>query len=190
MKTKQKQSNISYNSIDWLKTKCDELIDKGDIIFYIFIPHKAEDDELENHIHIILYPAKQIDLTNWDKHFLEYNINTHMFDGFSKVWKTVHKDSDLEWILYVLHDPVYCKAKCIKEKKYLYSFDEFITNDIRTLNNLIFRAFHETEFYHDLEIVNLIQDKGYSGSDLIKNGYVPIKQACAYHHFEQMIKGG
>ena len=31
---------------------------------------------------------------------------------------------------------------------------------------------------------------GYAENYLIKNGYVPIKQACSYHHFTQMLNGG
>lgn len=184
-------SNISYNSIDYLRNKCDELVKCGDIDFYMFIFHHKEECELDDHIHIILYPSHQIDTKKFDKHFIEFRLDdSELPFGFSKVWKPVSKDCDLEWILYVLHDEVYCKAKCKGDKKFRYLPKEIISNDERTKQELVFSAYHETSFYHDLEIQKLIIDNNMNGADLIKNGYVPIKQACSYHHFTQMLNGG
>ena len=75
MRTKQMISNISYNSIDFLKSKCDELVVCGDIDFYMFIFHHKEEDELSNHIHIILYPSHLIDTKKFEKHFIEFRLN-------------------------------------------------------------------------------------------------------------------
>lgn len=183
-------SNISYNTPTYLKKKLDKLVDDGEINFYIFIFHKREDDELSDHIHLIMYPDKIVDTKKLEKEFIEFEIGEELPLGVSKKWKTVSKDCDLDWILYVLHDEIYCKAKCKGEKKYRYTSDEFVTNDIRTLKDLVFSAYHETEFYHDIEIQRLIKENNMSGADLIQNGYVPIKNACAYHHFTQMLQGG
>lgn len=190
MKTKLNVSNISYNTIPFLDSKLKELVNSNKIDFYMYIFHKAEEGELSNHIHIIFYPTRGIDTKELDCLFTEPDPNNILPLGMSKKWKPVYKDCDLEWILYVLHDPVYCKAKSKGLKKYLYIPENIISNDERTKQDLIFQAYHETEFYHDKAITEMIIDNNLTGSDLINNGYVSIKNACAYHHYVQMLKGG
>ena len=51
MITRVTTSTICYNTPQFLKMKCDELISEGQIDFYCFVPHKKESDELKDHIH-------------------------------------------------------------------------------------------------------------------------------------------
>lgn len=190
MKTKLKVSNISYNSIPFLESKLKELVDANKIDFYMYIFHKAELDENSDHIHIIFYPTRNIDTKELDSLFTEPDQTNILPLGLSKKWKPVYKDHDLDWILYVLHDPVYCKATSKGEKKFTYTPNDIISNDERTKQDLIFQSYHETEFYHDKAITEMIIDNNLSGTDLLTNGYVSIKNACAYHHYVQMLKGG
>lgn len=190
MKTKLKVSNISYNTIPFLDEKLKELVDAKKIDFYMYIFHKAEENELSDHIHIIFYPTKSIDTSELDVLFTQPVDYNDLPLGMTKIWKPVYKNHDLEWVLYALHDKVYCKAASKGEKKYTYTPNDIISNDERTKQDLIFQAYHETEFYHDLAITQMVIDNNLSGTDLLTNGYVSIKNACAYHHYIQMLKGG
>ena len=195
MKTRQMFSGINYNTHHFLKAKLDELYDNRWIDYYMFIHHKkengknAEFHENKDHTHVILYPARQIDTRDLLKEFAEFTKDNPLPLNFTKLFKIVHKDKDLEWLLYILHDPIYCRAKCM-EKQYTYTPAEIISNDDDVRDDLLFRAYHETEFYHDKSIQDKIIKQNMNGSDLITNGYVPISKACGYHHYMQMLKGG
>lgn len=188
MKTRLIISNISYNTEAFLKGVLDSLVSEGYIKFYMYIFHKAEDDELKDHFHIILYPDGTLDTNQIYPKFIQPDIDDEYPLCVTRMWQTVAKDKDLEWILYVLHDKLYCRLKCGYEKKYTYLSDDLKSSDRFALSNLLYRAYHETDIYHDMEIIKKIKDEHFQTKKLIENGFISIKQAPAYHHFIQLLK--
>ena len=61
MRTSKMISTISYNSLEYLKLKLNDLIDRHIIVFYLFIHHLPESDELKEHTHLFIEPNTTID---------------------------------------------------------------------------------------------------------------------------------
>lgn len=56
MKTTRPIATISFNTEAYLRLKLDELIKAKKITFYAYIPHRKEEDENKDHIHLFLEP--------------------------------------------------------------------------------------------------------------------------------------
>ena len=186
-KSKKTVSFISWNTTSFLINKLEELYHQQKITYYIFIFHHAEGDDLYDHHHVILFPHVPLDYFDLKAQFIEPQKNGLLPLGISFQPKYVSKDCEYDWILYVLHDPDYLKSKYKEVKKYIYSRDKLISPDERTLQDMISTAYSQTEFHKD-RIINDLLKKGVSPSYLIENGYIPIKDACSYHHYIQMTK--
>lgn len=189
MKSKRKVSFISWNSTSFLMAKLEELRLQGDIHFYIFIFHLHEPDEGEDHHHVILFPAKGLEYEDIKSHFTEPQPNGLLPLGISYIPFYEEKGGEYHWILYNMHDPEYIKSKYKQVKKYTYSVEQMISPDERTLQQLVHEAYATTDFRKD-KIINELLEEGVSPASLIKNGYIPIKDACSYHHYFQMTKEG
>ena len=189
MKTKQKISFVSWNTTNFLDYQLNQLLKERLIYFYIYIFHLPEDDEDKEHHHVIIYPAKPLDYDDIKVRLTEPVKNGLKPLGISFIPFIESKDGDLHWILYNLHDPVYCKIKCKEEKKYTYPVENLISPDEDTLKHKVHEAYTTTDFYKDSKINDMIK-AGISPAELIDNGYIPIKEACSYHHYFQMKKEG
>ena len=72
MNTRSPISTISYNTVDFLKLKLDELIASKTISFYMFIKHEPEIDDLKPHIHLYIEPNRQLDTMVLTDYLKEY----------------------------------------------------------------------------------------------------------------------
>ena len=191
MLTRITTSTITYNTPQFLKLKCDELIEEGKIDFYAFVPHKKESDELKDHNHLMMIPSCQIDTKKMDIHFEQPTSDNEKSLGTCTIWKTVGKHTS-DWILYCLHDLVYCRAKGYNDRLYTYNPEDFYVSSRDGFNELVFEAYHSSQFYYDKQIRERVfnaQSHYGEGINLVKNGYIPMKEMCSFHHFLQMIDG-
>lgn len=189
MLTRVTTSTICYNTPNFLKTKCDELIEENKIDFYAFVPHKKESDELKDHIHLLLIPSNQIDTKKLDIHFQQNIDGEEKAVGTCSIWKPVGQHIS-DWILYCKHDTVYCKAKGYLDRLYTYDNSDFYVSDRDGFNELVFEAYHSSKFYYDKQIrERVFSAKSHYGEgiNLVKNGYIPMQQMCSFHHFLQMV---
>lgn len=189
MRTKQNVSTICYNTTEYLKFQLDELIESGFIDFYAFVKHKKECEEKKDHIHLFAMPSKQIE-TSFLNVRLTQKINEE-YTGSCGIWHTVGKNNISDWLLYALHDPVYLRLKGINDRIYAYDIKDFITSSEDGLNELYYDALHSSKCYFDKHIRDKIMKSKTpykTGVELVKNGYVPLTNACSFHHFLEMIK--
>ena len=76
MQTSKTISNISYNTIPFLRCKLDHLKDHGIIEFWAFIKHFPEFDKdnlanKKDHIHLLIRPNKRLNTMMLGKEFYE-----------------------------------------------------------------------------------------------------------------------
>ena len=187
MKSKRIVSFISWNTKEFLDRVLKDFVQEQLIYMYIYIFHYHEEDENYDHFHVIIFPCCGLDYNDIIARFIEPQPHGIPPLGISHKPFYESKDGELHWILYVLHDPDYLKSRYKEVKKYQYKQEELVSNDIRTLKQLVLDAYHKTDFSKDKVINNMINE-GISPSELIKNGYVSIKDSCSYHHYFQMSK--
>lgn len=118
-------STISYNSVEFLKRKLDQLF-KGHIIDdYRYIQHIGENGD-KDHIHVLLYPNKRIDTGILKDEFIEADPTSEKGLGVMP-FRSSKPD---HWLMYVIHDKDYLKAHKKDDNddgKIEYKIDEIIT---------------------------------------------------------------
>ena len=190
MRTKQNLSTITYNTIPFLKCHLEEWKDSKLIDFWAFVPHKKEADEKKNHIHLFIMPNKQVDTNDLDSWLSQPVKDSEKPLGTCSIWHTVGKNNTSDWLLYCLHDIVYCKLKGYNDRVYVYTLDDFYTSNRDGLEEMYFDALHSSKFYFDKQIRDKIlesKDPQLTGRKLVRDGYIPLSSSCSFHHFLQMI---
>ena len=110
-------STITYNTIKFLDDTLTGLIEKGKISFYCYIFHKAEDDELKDHIHLFIIPCSRIDTFALEGVLKEVDPHNDLPLGCIPF---VHSKWE-DWFLYGLHDDLYLRIKGKPPRKFHYS---------------------------------------------------------------------
>lgn len=119
MKSKKNVSFISWNTTSFLHNKLEEFRKNKWILNYIFIFHYKEDDDLSDHHHVIIFPAKSIDYFDILAELTEPQPLGQLPLGISLQPQYEAKNGEYEWILYTLHDPDYIRSKFKEEKNLL-----------------------------------------------------------------------
>lgn len=171
MKTSQEISNISFNSPDWLKGKLIQLSNQGIIDYWIFVPHKPEEEKdiLANkkaHIHLMFKPSKLIQTKVLEKEFQEPDPEKPDKPlKCTEVWRPVRSFAD--WWLYALHDKEYLRHKGL-ERQYHYSIADVQYSDYDTLERMI--SFIDFGEIYRKELIMAAVSQGYSYSKAIAAG--------------------
>lgn len=143
MRTSKAISTISYNSVNFLRLKLDELKNAGTISFWAFIKHKGEpkSDEAgrKDHIHLYVQPSKMLQTDDLQKYLAEPNPDYHEGEDEKKrtlgcIMFRASKFSD--WYEYSIHDPSYLASKGL-ERQFHYKREQIYTSSEDDLNNLI-----------------------------------------------------
>ncbi len=188
MNTRSDISTISYNSIPFLLDKLNYLYNNHKISDFMFIQHKAEDDELKDHIHLFLSPNKQLDTMTLQEILTEFNV-----DDPAKPFKCINfrKSKIDDWILYNLHDTDYLLTKG-ETRRYHYDKNDIFAADLDNLEYNYYHAFHCSKFAEDRRNTNLIFDFDKNKADLIRQGRIPIgmaSQLLALDHLQRTYRG-
>lgn len=185
MKTKQVISTICYNTEEFLVSRLNALVKSNHLDFWAFVKHYAEDDETKDHIHLIVYPSKAIDTKDIDDFLLEAT-NGDKPLGTCKLWHIVHEKNVNDFYLYALHDLKYCRLKGYDRRKYTYTIKDFRTSSYEALENSINTAYHCSDFSYN-NTLRTLATSDMSAYEIIKSGYVDIKNMCGFHHMCQML---
>lgn len=173
MRTTKPISTISYNTIDFLYLKLNELLKAQKISFFAFIPHKSEDDEKKDHIHVFIEPARLLQTEELRMEFLEIDP-----DCVDKPLGCIAFQSSKfgDWCLYALHDKRYLACKG-QTRKYHYCLDEFFASDLddflfrfRTIDTVALTVYQDI-----LDAINA----GLSFRDFLLRGTININQVNA-----------
>lgn len=136
MKTESPLTTISYNTPEFLKATCDNLVKCQIIDWYAFIKHKGELDPFDDmrdkdHIHLLIRPLKAIETSSILREFLELDperpsdpLGCVRFDKCKSVGT---------WVLYSLHYAPYLDSIGKKKEFINYPFHEFVTNNEQEL---------------------------------------------------------
>lgn len=182
--SKHPLSTISYNTDEFLKLRLEQLKAKDMISHYMYIHHKGETDPNDpneipekDHIHLIVFPLKSLDMIALRKRFEEPDPTNDKPLGVRPFHIT--KDNRVvDWELYAIHDPRYLRGKGLK-RDYHYSHKDIITDDIDFLGRLIRDIKGRIS---DLELLLDYVEQGASWDEVAKDLYIPI---CELKRFKE-----
>lgn len=166
-------SCISYNTDRYLEYRLNELYDCHKIEFWYFINHRAEEDELKTHKHVLIKTNGRFDTMDLEKSSIEPDTNNELplkCIGFRKL---IDKDEVRNGkFLYDKHDVKYLKS-IGESRKYHYTWEDFHTSDKLTFDYYvsIIQIPKST-----IQEINESFDRGEGAYSLIKSGKVPLTQ--------------
>lgn len=186
MKTKRTISNISYNTPDHFQGVVFDLVQRGVIEWCYWIQHKAEEDELKDHIHFVLQPSASLDTAKLGAEFREFDLTNPKPLGVTAKWNfTSGQDGMSNWILYCMHHPGYLASKG-QVRTYHYGVEDFGTTD-------------QDAFLEDVRAIDLMQfqrlqaladavEQSKPFATLVQTGIIPIAQRTQYEAQYRALK--
>lgn len=184
MRTSKPCSTISYNSVDFLQRKLDDLIRRGFIDFYAFVEHLPEEDEEKKHKHLYLFPSKLVDTNQIRDELKEFDSNNPLKPLGCLPFQS---SKFADWYLYILHDTAYLTSKG-QARKYHYTDDDIISSDHDYFNELK----HTIDWSKINTLGSVVQaaESGISFAEWIKSAPVSLLSVrSAQFIFEQVQKG-
>ena len=183
MKTSKPFSSISYNSVEFLQTKLNDLVNRRKIAFYAFIEHLPEEDEKKKHKHIFIVPNGQINTDQVNDYLLELD-PANPDKPLCCIPFRSSKFSD--WYLYTIHDRDYLASKG-QSRKYFYKNEDFIVSD----SDFFIEEIHTIDLSSLSKMKNLRKAiaTGVSFEQMLMNGEIPIQQVYAYQRAYDLIQG-
>lgn len=174
MKTSKPFSTISYNTVDYLRLKLDELVDRRKIDFYAFVDHYPEEDEKKAHKHLLIVPNGRIDTDQVLDYLIEIDPSKP-----DKPLKCMRPQSSkfADWYLYAVHDSSYLASKG-QARKYHYQQSDIVCSD----TDYLVEQIHTIDF-SKLNRFNELRSAARSGTpfyNLLMNGFIPVQQVYAY----------
>ena len=97
MRTNKPVSTIWFGSKNGLLDNLDLLMAKGQIDFYCYIFHKAEEDEKKDHFHVYMAPCREFDTEAVKAKFIEFDPD-HPDKPFKPVQIVSSKWYDWYWL--------------------------------------------------------------------------------------------
>lgn len=176
MRTTKPISTISFNTPAYLELKLNELLKAGRISFWVFIPHKGEDDEAgkKDHCHVYIEPAKMLQSDDIKAELKEFDPSNPTKPLGCISFKSSKFD---HWYLYGLHDKKYLAMKG-QSRQFHYVHDDMVSSDS---DDLLFKArsidMIALSPYADMESAILA---GVSWDEYFARGCVPIQQVALY----------
>ncbi len=170
MKTSKPFSTISYNTIDYLRIKLDDLVKRQVLSFYCFVKHYAEEDETKDHIHLLCIPNGTYQTDPLRDYLLEANPN-----DFEKPFGIMPCQSSKfdDWYLYACHDSAYLMSKN-QARKHHYTIDDFVSSNPDYLLELV-HTIDRSKYAKTKDFIDAI-NSGKSFSELLNKGYIPVSQ--------------
>lgn len=172
-------STISYNTDKFLDHVLNELVQARKIRFYMYINHAPEKEELEFHKHLLVCPDERIETRDLDDKLQEPDPN-NVLPLKCINWEVTH--NILDWILYGVHDPVYCAEKHKELKQYTYTKEDIHCNDKKILDTYFYKSYHEFSFWKNSKFIKLLNN-GATPQDLVKKGYVSMSEMVNFYYF-------
>lgn len=176
-KTSSIISTISYNTVDFLKSKLDAFIYDEIIQYYEFIKHQADEDDKKSHIHLIIFPNKSLDLVSFQKRFTEPVPNDNPLKCMP-FRKSIFGD----WYWYVLHDERYLKCKQLY-RNISYTDKDIISSDrdfhLVLLGENPIEKFNKMSDVYISEFVKSCVIDNVPLCDVIKSGFIPLNKVSS-----------
>lgn len=170
MRTSLPVSTISYNSVGFLCSTLERMMDNGEIAFYAFIPHHGEGGD-KDHVHLYVEPSKLRSQDDWKaEYFREFDPQVPDKPLSVTTWR---KSNWKDWYLYGLHDRAYIALKGEK-KQFEYTPADMYYSDAD--------AFAERVAECDVPVgdktflaVRFCVECGYTWSEAVASGLIPSR---------------
>lgn len=183
MRTSKPISTISYNSVDFLTSKLDDLIRQNKLTFYAFVKHFAEADEQhKDHYHLFMIPNGTINTDEIFNYFIE--VDPTMPDKPIKL-QPIRNSKFPDWYLYSTHNKNYLLSKGSK-REFHYQQSDFITSDDNCLNEFI-HTIDYSKYNRTQAIIDAIND-GYTWETFVLSGQVPIALFAGYKYTWETVE--
>lgn len=176
--SKQPLSTISYNTDEFLKLRLERLKAKDMISHYMYIHHKGETDPDDpdeipekDHIHLIVFPLKSLDMIALRKKFEEPDPTNDKPLGV-RPFHITKENRVVDWELYAIHDPRYLRGKGLK-RDYHYSHKDIITDDVDFLGRLIRDIKGRIS---DLELLLDYVEQGATWDEVARDLFITIRE--------------
>lgn len=173
MRTSKPFSTISYNSIEFLQLKLNELVASKKVAFWSFVRHSPEDDQEKAHIHLFIEPAVMTQTEDLKLFFAEIDISnpSHPLTCLS-----CHSSKFDDWYMYAIHDPGYLASKH-QTRVHRYNIENVVTNSLDDLYERV-RCIDSTPWSNYDRIIEFIS-QGMSIADFLSVVRPPIQQMNA-----------
>jgi hypothetical protein len=137
--------------------------------------HLADEDELKDHIHMVLKPSKRLDTNDLRKFYNEIDPTNPLPRTCTMKWHATNSMDD--WLLYAKHDPAYLSSKG-QFRRYHYKWDDIQSTDLDSLRQDI--AAIDMRKYLILEwLEDAVRNKT-PFFILVQQGLIPIAQRSQY----------
>lgn len=179
MRTSRVISNISYNTPAFFENVVMSLYERHVIDWCYWILHKADVDELKNHIHFVLKPSRQVDTFDLKKEFDEFDVS-HPSKPLSctSSWHFVVTGHLDDWLLYAVHDVGYLASKGQK-RNFTYSFDNLCATDYDALR-YDWNSIDRLKYSRLASLAEAVKS-GLPWLDIVQTGLFPMSHYNAYH---------
>ena len=178
MRTSKPIATVSYNTIDFLTEKLNELYNNHQISDWMFIKHDAEEDEKKDHVHLWINPNKLLDTMDLQKFFREVDPDNLEAKPLGCIDFVSSKIDD--WILYSQHYPPYLDSKG-ESRQFIYRKEDFVVCDELTFDDHYKHAFHGSDWARKYEVIKVLQDNindpKFDATELVLKGIVPFSQS-------------
>lgn len=172
--TKLPMSTISFNTLLYLKMRCERLVSDGLIQSYMYIRHYAEKDTTKDHIHLLLVPSRPVDPIKIRKLFVE------PCEGSPDLGCLPFQPSKLgDWLLYAIHHPAYLMRKGLTRVN-TYHLKDIHTNESYDYLEQIYNDSNEQLQDNRIELFLDKMRRGYSFGAILALGIVPPNQIIFY----------
>lgn len=184
MKTSKPFSTISYNTVEFLTIKLNELITSRKLTFWAFVEHYPEDDETKMHKHLLLVPNGQIQTDSLFDYLIEIDPSNPLNKPLACVG--VRSSKFFDWYMYGKHDVEYLAMKG-QSRKYHYEDSDFICSD----RDIFFEEKHQMDMSKLMKVkaLNQAAKDGVPFEELLMSGQIPVQQVYAYQRAYDIING-
>lgn len=193
MRTTKPISTISYNSVDYLIGKLNELVSSEVVSFWAFVCHDGEmldngkiQTQEKDHIHLYIEPNEKVDTVKLQKFSEEYDKTNP-----DKPLKCIHfRHSEwVDWLWYGMHDSDYLAMK-MEERAYAYPLDSdaWYYSDADEFAERCSQALHDSEVFRDMKLKSML--KTHTVSEMAYMGMIKPSNANSYYAFERLYRTG
>lgn len=185
MKTSKPFSTISYNSVEFLSVKLNDLVQRNVIAFFAFVRHFKEDDEKKDHIHLLIFPNGQYQTDALKEYLSEPDLSDLAKKPLSIMPCTSSKWGD--WFLYSSHDAAYLASKG-QVRRFHYLEQDFVSSDADYLHELI-RTIDRTKYAKTQDFVEQVKN-GVPLSEMLAKGQIPAPQFTQWKSMYDYLRCG
>ena len=173
MATKKPFSTISFNTLDFLKLVCEELMNESMIQSYYFIKHYAEQDTKKDHFHLLLVPARPLDPVKVRKNFVEPCSQGDL------ICLPFQPSKITDWLLYSIHYPPYLIRKGLTRVCH-YNLQDIVSNEsFECLEDIFYRGSEDLTNKRMSSFLDRVYN-GDSFGEILASGLVPENQVIFY----------